>query len=146
MVFQSIGKAIVASDSWQEYVFLFNVASPGPRRFGINGIGRVDCPDIATYGDQRNCDHTSCIDAVSLKRVREAFEDTPRHVSDKIDVEVAQGASLRLDFPGTMTISKLRLGGALVRAGVVTAEDYPQYLSGRGSLEIVPTGMCIFVR
>ena len=145
---RELGKAIIVSESWQEYSFTFDVDTPGDYEVGIFGIGYVDCADIKTYGDQHNCDHTCVIDAVSLKRVREATAATPT-IDDETRpaLILAAGTRLVLDYPGTMKVSSLTLDGVRVPNGVISAADYPEFLSGRGKLELAPNrGMMVIVK
>ena len=59
---------------------------------------------------------------------------------------VSEGARLVLDFPGVKQVRSLRLGGRKVPAGIVSANDYPEYLGGIGCLEVVPGGLLLLVR
>ena len=89
-------------------------------------------------------DMTSFVDGVEITRT-EFAEETP-NLSEHTRIRVAEGAKLRLDYPGTNRIAVLSLGGR-GRNGVVTAETDPDYVSGPGALEIVPdVGAVILLR
>ena len=142
-----LGKAICATDGWQEFAFTFDVAAAGSYVVGINGIGQPGCSRIATYGDQSHCDHTSVLDAVSLKRVDRDYAAEPTGFSaNHAGIFVAEGASLRLDYSGTISVCRLKLGGVFVPSGTYTAANYPEYLSGRGSIVVAGKGTIIMIR
>ena len=62
-----------------------------------------------------------------------------------LSVEVASGATLALDFPGTVKIRSLRLGNRHP-GGIVSAETHPDYISGTGSLEVPPPATVLTLR
>ena len=145
---REIGRAIIATDSWQEEAFTFDVAAAGAYKVGLNGLGYLNCSAVKTHGDQSECDHTSCVDAISLKRVCEDLAETPA-IDDETRpaLKLAAGTRLVLDYPGTMKVSSLTLDGVRVPNGVISAADYPEFLSGRGKLELAPNrGLVIVVK
>lgn len=89
-------------------------------------------------------DMTSFVDGVEISRVDFA-EETP-NLSEHTRITVAEGAKLRLDFPGTNQVSSLHLGGKAY-FGTVTAETAPDYISGPGALTVVPdSGLFIILK
>ena len=53
----------------------------------------------------------------------------------------------KLDLNGkTLTVNTARLGGAKLKVGTYTAGDYPDFLTGEGSLVVKGTGMMLLVR
>ncbi len=63
---------------------------------------------------------------------------------EDIVVNVADGARLRLDFPGTLKLDGLKYAGRSY-SGTLTAERCP-FLLGPGSLEVTPKGTVLFFR
>lgn len=63
----------------------------------------------------------------------------------ELSVEVVSGATLDLDFPGTVKLRRLRLGSSLV-GGIVSAATHPEYISGTGSLQVPPPETVIIMR
>ena len=57
----------------------------------------------------------------------------------------ATGAKLRLDYPGTIRLDRLELGGRGV-SGTVTAARYPDYISGPGAVEVRAKATVILFR
>ena len=121
--------------NFTESSWLVNVPEAGDWIFGMTGTG--------VAGTNTNADRLSYIDGISLVRAVER-EDVPS-VPEKFDIEVAEGARLVLDYPGTMTVRRLKLGGAPV-SGVVSASTNPDYIGGCGSIQVVPDGMVIQFR
>ena len=91
-------------------------------------------------GTGTNADRRSFLDGLSLVRA-DGREDAPS-VPKKMKLSVASGARLVLDYPGTVKVSRLSLGGVR-KNGVVNAATDPDYIGGIGSLEIVPTGIAV---
>lgn len=84
------------------------------------------------------------IDGVSVVRVPQP-EVLPDMLPGHLELSVEPGARLRLDFDGTEKIEKLRLGGHKV-SGTVSAATHPEYISGRGVLQIDPDGTVVILR
>ena len=65
-----------------------------------------------------------------------------------MNIDVADGARLQLDFAGTNKVYSLRIGGSSY-VGFVSAATYPELfptLSGPGTLWITPKGTMLIVR
>jgi autotransporter-associated beta strand protein len=57
-----------------------------------------------------------------------------RGLGDKTEVDIAEGATLALNFEGEMCVSKLSLDGKLQPAGTYSAASSPKYIKGQGVL------------
>lgn len=115
-----------------ERSWLVDIPEPGDWIFGMTGTG--------VAGTGTNADRRSFLDGLSLVRA-DGREDAPS-VPKKMKLSVASGARLVLDYPGTVKVSRLSLGGVR-KNGVVNAATDPDYIGGIGSLEIVPTGIAV---
>lgn len=72
------------------------------------------------------------------KNLRKCSNDRSGHLP-------ASGARLVLDYPGTIKVRRLKLGGVR-KAGVVSAATDPDYIGGIGSIEVVPSGITVNFR
>lgn len=89
-------------------------------------------------------DHTTAIDAVSIRRVIGVGDGLP-DVSERLSVKVDVGAKLSLDFDGTLYLNALYLGGHAVR-GEVSAETHPEFVEGPGRMYAKMHGLTITIR
>lgn len=123
---------VAYSSGFLERSYFFNVDSAGTYSFGLTAHGA-------------SSDRTSFLDGLSIRKVEETLESTPS-VPDGMSLKIGSGARAVLDYTGTITVKKLVLGGVRVPAGTVTAADYPEFLGGIGSIEVLPpTGSTIIV-
>ena len=60
-------------------------------------------------------------------------------------IELTDGAKLNLDFAGTIRSGSVTIGGNRVTSGTITAQKYPSYVTGAGTLEVVSRGMIISI-
>ena len=90
------------------------------------------------------CAHTSIIDGVSLKKLRDELSSPV--LPDTLKLVVDAGARLRLDYDGTVEVGRLSLGGTAVR-GIVDATTHPEYVRGRGVLNVTGKGVpgCVLI-
>lgn len=88
---------------------------------------------IMGQATEANCDRISRVDGVSVKKARFAA-DVP-DVPETAQISIAAGAKLRLEYPGTIRLDRLELGGRSV-SGTVTAKSHPAYVSGPGAVEV----------
>ena len=84
------------------------------------------------------------IDGVSIVKDDTPASETP-NLPEKLNVSVAAGAELRLEFTGTNRIDRLTLGGVPV-SGIVSAATHPDYITGDGAFEIFPNGTIMIFR
>ena len=118
-----------------ERSWLVDVPEPGNWIFGMTGTG--------VAGTSATADRLSLLDGLSFVRADDR-EDIPS-VPEKMRVSVASGARLLLDYPGTIKLRRLLLGGVR-KEGVVSAATDPDYIGGIGKLEVVPSGIMVSFR
>ncbi len=132
-----IGRSLVTSTNFVQSTYTFMLPKKDGLIFGLQG-GYSHLDGVA---ELTGYDHTTLLDGVSICREPDALPDVPENLS----IAVATGAKLVLDFDGEITLVSCRLGGA-GRAGEITAEKYPQYLSGPGRLYVKPRNLVILIR
>ena len=120
--------------NFNEYSALFRVPAPGNYTLTLSG----------TAQDSAHTDRRSYIDGVSVRKVVGAVADVP-DVPQKMKLSVAEGALLQLDFPGTLKTGPVTLGG-VVYIGTIDAATFPDYVSGMGTLEAIPSGTIVIFR
>ena len=129
-----------ATTNFNEYAFTFAVPPEG-------GTYDVGFRGTSVWGgeDAPRVDQTILLDAAWLCRVEaERPIDLPEH----LNIEVADGARLHLDFAGTNVVNSLHIAGRSY-VGLVSAAEYPELypvLSGPGTLSIVPKGTLLLFR
>ena len=129
-----------ATTNFNEYAFMFAVPLEG-------GTYDVGFRGTSAWGGEGTptVDRTTLVDAAWLCRVEaERPIDLPEH----LNIEVADGARLHLDFAGTNVVNSLRIAGKSYVGEVSLAtrpELYP-VLSGPGTLMITPKGTVIMFR
>jgi hypothetical protein len=129
-----------ATTNFNEYAFTFAVPPEG-------GTYDVGFRGTSVWGgeDAPRVDQTILLDAAWLCRVEaERPIDLPEH----LNIEVADGARLHLDFAGTNVVNSLRIAGRSY-VGLVSAAEYPELypvLSGPGTLSITPKGTLMLFR
>lgn len=99
---------------------------------------------IATL-EENGADKSSQLDDISLVQVDETAVEAAPALSDQTVIEVKEGATLALDFPGELTVRRLILGGRRY-AGTITAEQFPAYLSGPGTIKVPRRGAVLIYR
>lgn len=126
--------------NYHEYAFIARVPEAGGTYdVGFKGQIRWD----GTWAGK--IDRSSMLDAAQLYRIE---TEKPIEIPENLEIEVAPGACLKLDFDGTNEINRLVLGG-VSRAGFVSLAECPHLLgtlSGRGTLFIRPKGTTILFR
>ena len=129
-----------ATTNYNEYAFMFTLPPAG-------GTYDVGFRGTSVWGGEGapSVDHTTLLDAAWLCRVETDRDiDLPEH----LNIEVADGARLHLDFAGTNVVNSLRIAGRSYVGDVSQAthpELYPA-LSGPGTLSIMPKGTVILFR
>ena len=125
------------STNYFENAFLFSLPSAGNYVLAFQGTG---------YNWMTNPreDIESLVDGVSLRRVTDELVDAPS-APEKMRIEVAKGAILALDFPGTLRTGPLKLGGEHV-TGLVTSDTHPEYICGMGTIDARPLGCVLSIR
>ena len=88
-------------------------------------------------------DRISRLDGVSVKKADDFKVDVP-DIAEDTSIEIADGAKLRLDFPGTLKLGSLRYNDRSY-SGTLTAETCP-FILGAGALDVTPKGTVILFR
>ena len=129
-----------ATTNYNEYAFTFAVPQAG-------GTYDVGFRGTSVWGGEGTptVDRTMLLDAAWLCRVESESE---LYLSRDLEIEVADGARLQLDFAGTKEVRSLRIAGHRY-SGYVSAELLPDLfpaLCGPGTLYIRDRGLHIIVR
>ena len=125
------------STNFVEHVCTFTVTTPGRYVFALQGTG----VDLATNpGEGKEV----LVDGVSLKKADGARAQAPS-VPSTLSVAVDKGAILHLGYAGNIRLEELRLGGRRV-SGTITAERFPEFITGEGSVFVEPKGLSIILR
>ena len=147
VVTNEIGRTSVDAQDEQSRNFLrfswdFRVPKAGTYVLGLQGTGIRDA--------------TMLVDDVSLAWIDEAQVEAAPLADPELELRVAAGTKVRLDYPGALTVRKLYLGGKRVRATTcdadgnrtvtVSAADYPDFFTGPGSVTVsIPSRGVLFI-
>ena len=132
----------VATTNWVAHNVTFNVREAGAAVFGFEGLNvptSMAAADLPGYWDK-----SAYIDGVKLVRVGD-IPDAELVLPQNLEIEVARGAKLRLDFAVTNSVQSVRLGGRRV-SGLISAGTHPEYLIGEGAIYVEPKGMIMIYR
>ena len=131
-----IGRSTSSTSNFVAHTWRFTVPDvSAPWTFGFEAVNEVS---------SSNRDRAVLIDGVSIVKEGLNLAETP-DLPEKLDIAVAAGAQLRLEFTGTNRIDRLTLGGVPV-SGIVSAQTYPAYITGDGAFEILPKGTMMIIR
>lgn len=130
----------VAMTNFHEYACLVRIPEAG-------GVYDVGFQGRSVWGGEGTppVDRTTLVDGAQLYRVETA---RPLDLPEALEIDVAAGAQLTLDFDGTNTVRSLRLAGRSL-VGYVSLADRPELLgalNGRGTLFIRPRGTVLILR
>lgn len=130
----------VAMTNFHEYACLGRIPEAG-------GVYDVGFQGRSVWGGEGTppVDRTTLVDGAQLYRVETA---RPLDLPEALEIDVAAGAQLTLDFDGTNTVRSLRLAGRSL-VGYVSLADRPELLgalNGRGTLFIRPRGTVLILR
>ena len=130
----------VAMTNFHEYACLVRIPEAG-------GVYDVGFQGRSVWGGEGtpDVDRTTLVDGAQLYRVETA---RPLDLPEALEIDVAAGAQLTLDFDGTNTVRSLRLAGRSL-VGYVSLADRPDLLgalNGRGTLFIRPRGTVLILR
>jgi len=111
-----------------EHVAYFSVPTAGSYVFGFNSEDRSGSDVL--------------VDCVSVKQVlgAEAVPSIPEYA----EIKVSGGGKLRLDYNGCLKLGRLRVNGKSLM-GEVSAEKYPEYISGPGRVLVKERGAVVIV-
>ena len=124
---------------WFEREYLFDIPVAGDYKFGIEGGYSLREGGYGIKDTSKGADRYSFLDGCSIRRVLDELEDAPV-LPPELRVTVANGSRLVLNYPGTVQVSRVKLGDIVVREGVVGEKTHPQYIGGMGTLTVVPCG------
>ena len=112
-----------------EHIAYFSVPTAGSYVFGFNS---EDSSGSDVF-----------VDCVSVKQVlgAEAVPDIPEYA----EINVSGGGKLRLDYNGCLKLGRLRVNGKSLM-GEVSAEKYPEYISGPGRALVKQRGLVLMYR
>lgn len=130
----------VAMTNFHEYACLGRIPEAG-------GVYDVGFQGRSVWGGEGTppVDRTTLVDGAQLYRVETA---RPLDLPEALEIDVAAGAQLTLDFDGTNAVRSLRLAGRSL-VGYVSLADRPELLgalNGRGTLFIRPRGTVLILR
>lgn len=130
----------VAMTNFHEYACLVRIPEAG-------GVYDVGFQGRSVWGGEGTpvVDRTTLVDGAQLYRVETA---RPLDLPEALEIDVAAGAQLTLDFDGTNTVRSLRLAGRSL-VGYVSLADRPELLgtlNGCGTLFIRPRGTALILR
>ena len=103
----------------------------------------IDEPGDWTLGVQNTGSGWVALDEFSLVRSADVADATGDW--DEMVVNVSQGAKLDLDYIGTNKVYSVRLGNHR-RSGIISADTYPDFVTGSGALEVTPVGAVMIFR
>ena len=127
----NIARVKVDTDTFLPYTFWWDAPTAGNYTLVVRGED-----DIA-----RN----TLVDEVSVVKCDGLAASVP-DVPAKLAVEVASGAELALDFPGTLELDSLRLGGRSAGSGDISAVTHPDYIVGAGTIFVRPKATVLYMR
>ena len=129
-----IGTFRAWTTNFAERVAYFRVPTAGDYTFRIEGT-------VTTAG----ADRMARLDGVSIKRVKEeTYTASTPDIQESTSIEIASGAKLRLDFPGTLKLDGLKYNGRSY-SGILTSETCP-FIFGPGTLDVKAKGTVIQLR
>ena len=113
----------------------------------VDEIADFDVAEAATYrlGLSATAAGHTFIDDVEIRRISDRFDDSAAVCASDLEISVAQGAHVVLDFRGVQKVESLRLGGHYV-SGLIGANTFPEYLSGSGVLDVPPRATVIIMK
>ena len=130
----------IYSTNFLEHVALFRMDRPGTYTLGIQGCN--DYPDHVTTSSANKRDANAFVDLVSIVRTE---EDTTPALEHDLQLMLGDTARLRLDYAGTNTIKRLRIGGKSV-SGLIDASHPSGLVSGPGCIYVPPYGTMVLLR
>lgn len=130
-----LGRVNTYSSKWAQRIYEFIVPSGGVYRVAFQGMNN---PTSAS------AEHEAHIDCISLKQVHETRDTTPPF-DEETYIKVAEDSRLETDFIGTNVVRGLKFGTVSL-TGIINVKDYPQYLSGTGTFNVIPRGIVVSFR
>ena len=127
-----IARADADTDTFRPYSWWWNVPAPGSYTLVIAG----------TVAARKY----TLVDEVSVVKCDAGIVDVAPNISSAVTLGVAAGAEVALDFPGTLELFSLRLGGHKPQGEYFSAATHPEYFTGTGTLFVKPKATVLYVR
>ena len=130
----------VATTNFHEYAYLVRIPEEGGT-YDVGFRGR----SVWNGEEASPVDRTTLVDAAQLYRVETA---RPLDLPEALEIDVAAGAQLTLDFDGTNEVRRLSIAGRSY-VGYVSLAERPELLgtlAGRGTFFIRPRGTVLILR
>lgn len=122
---------------------LFTVPKAGTYTFGVLSLNGLPLGDGTYLKVGRSAtDVELFIDQISVKKVA---EDVLPELPEKLELDLAKGVKMRLDYAGTLELDTLRLNGVSV-AGLIDASHPFGLVTGTGRLYVRPKGTVLIFR
>ncbi|MGN0852603.1 MAG: hypothetical protein ACI4Q3_04415 [Kiritimatiellia bacterium] len=121
-----------------EYACIVRISEPG-------GVYDIGFQGQTVWDGETAVDRTTLLDAAQLYRIETA---QPIDLPESLEIDVASGAQLTLDFDGTNEVRRLKIAGKSY-LGVVSLAERPELLgtlNGRGALFVRPRGTVLLLR
>jgi hypothetical protein len=132
-VTNSIAIVYVDTDTFRPYEYWMAVPAAGDYTLRISGVV------TSNHGN-------SLVDEVSVVKMDGGLAAQVPTVSSDMALEVASGATVALDFPGTLELDSVQLGGRSAGCGFLSAATHPDYFVGTGTIFVRPKGTVIYMR
>ena len=129
---------VTHAERWQQHAFYFTVPEDGDWLIGFRGLRESD----ASFDGQHVWSHGGLLDGLVIEPAEIA---APTPLRADLAIRVAKGAQLALDAPVTNAVAEVRLGGRR-RSGLITAERFPEFITGPGALEVPRRGAVVILR
>ena len=130
-----IGWTTADAVNWVKHEWDFRIDTAGTYTICIQGMKYEPEEGIVQWN--------SMIDGASLKMIPDNM--ALPEISKWASVEVADGARLRLDFDGAIKVQSMKYAGRQLN-GSVSAASYPEFIQGRGRIEVQATGAYLIYR
>lgn len=122
---------------------LFTVPKAGTYTFGVLSLNGLPLGDGTYLKVGRSASDVELfIDQISVKKVA---EDVQPELPEKLELDLAKGVKMRLDYAGTLELDTLRLNGVSV-AGLIDASHPSGLVTGTGRLYVRPKGTVLIFR
>ena len=132
-VTNSIANVYVDTDTFRPYEYWMSIPAAGDYTLRISGVV------TSNHGN-------SLVDEVSVVKMDGGLAAQVPTVSSDMALEVASGATVALDFPGTLELDSVQLGGRSAGCGFLSAATHPDYFVGTGTIFVRPKGTVIYMR
>ena len=119
--------------------FVFELPEGGDWKVGFSGLKQSE---HKVQGSNTHYSNGGVLDGLAIEKVTAGAKP---ELSEKVEIDVADGAKLALDYIGTNTAYTVRYAGRSV-TGDINADTCPDFVTGVGSLYVQPKGTMILFR